>query len=310
MVISSDADFAIEGWTGEGSPTTPYMIEWIEFTSAFDDACIRISDTRAYFKIMNCSFAPPTMAHAILMNNVSNGQILYSTTNANAYIINAQASSDLAISHLTIPHTLIVMDQSWQCTISNCHVDTAPGDGVYLTGCSQMTVEGCELTNNAASGISLMDTGETTITGNRVQDNGMEEIFISGDSSGNYIYNNEIHTGLEGVRDNGYSNTWDNGVSIGNWWSDYSGTGTYTISGTAGSQDRYPRGPTSTEPPILPTTPNTNTETLPTTPGTPTPGQVLITSFAPMSLPIRVMLVLSIGVSYGALVILYIKRLR
>jgi len=36
-------------------------------------------------------------------------------------------------------------------------------------------------------------------------------------------------------------NYWDDGVSLGNYWSDYSGAGTYTIGGSAGSVDRYPQ---------------------------------------------------------------------
>ncbi|GAG96993.1 unnamed protein product [marine sediment metagenome] len=43
-------------------------------------------------------------------------------------------------------------------------------------------------------------------------------------------YNAENNALDNGKRD---SNIWDDGVSVGNWWSDYDGTGTYEIMGWA-----------------------------------------------------------------------------
>jgi len=40
--------------------------------------------------------------------------------------------------------------------------------------------------------------------------------------------------------DEGTDNQWDDGISKGNAWSDYSGTGTYPVDGTANSIDHYP----------------------------------------------------------------------
>jgi len=312
MIITSDADFATEGWTGDGSPGNPYTIEWLEFTSSIDDACISISNTAAHFRIVNCFFNPSNFAYAIKLNSTSNGQIEYSTTGSNIFGISIFFSYYIALSHLTLDSTCVVMELSSDSNVSYCNIDSAPGDGVYLWDCSDITVQGCEITSCSATGIALETTSGTTISENIVEGNFLEQIYIYGFSTGNRIFNNEIHTGLTGVRDNGIDNTWDNGVSIGNWWSDYGGTGPYIITGTAGSIDHYPRGLSSTEPTIYPTLPTTSTTTTGTTTASPTPGagELLITNFAPLNLTTRVVLVLSIGMLYGGLVVLVIKRLR
>lgn len=53
----------------------------------------------------------------------------------------------------------------------------------------------------------------------------------------NVIYDNKPPD----ARDEGADNTWDDGVSTGNYWADYSGTGSYSISGSAASVDCYPQ---------------------------------------------------------------------
>ncbi|MHA2263904.1 MAG: NosD domain-containing protein [Candidatus Thorarchaeota archaeon] len=56
------------------------------------------------------------------------------------------------------------------------------------------------------------------------------------------IYGNQIGWNLFGnaADDLGENNTWDDGISIGNAWSDYSGEGVYEIFGTTDSIDRFP----------------------------------------------------------------------
>ncbi len=58
-------------------------------------------------------------------------------------------------------------------------------------------------------------------------------------------YNGESNASDE----EGTDNSWDDGVSLGNYWGDYDGTGVYTIPGSTGSVDRYPRKMTVTIPP-------------------------------------------------------------
>ncbi|MFW9804673.1 MAG: NosD domain-containing protein [Candidatus Thorarchaeota archaeon] len=57
------------------------------------------------------------------------------------------------------------------------------------------------------------------------------------------IYNNTFDNYDENAHDErGFNNIWDDGISLGNVWSDYNGsTEVYEIPGSSGSIDRYPR---------------------------------------------------------------------
>ncbi len=81
------------------------------------------------------------------------------------------------------------------------------------------------------------------ITYNRLIEN--EEYGIYIESSDNTIFNNTfIDNNLGGssqAYDEGTGNYWYNVVTLeGNYWSDWSGTGSYSIDGSAGSVDLYP----------------------------------------------------------------------
>jgi parallel beta-helix repeat protein len=55
------------------------------------------------------------------------------------------------------------------------------------------------------------------------------------------IYGNKLGWNYVNARDDDNSDIdWDNGVSLGNSWSDYGGSGSYVIPGTTGSVDNYP----------------------------------------------------------------------
>ncbi|MFX0108148.1 MAG: nitrous oxide reductase family maturation protein NosD, partial [Candidatus Hodarchaeota archaeon] len=70
-------------------------------------------------------------------------------------------------------------------------------------------------------------------------------------STRNILYNNTIgHNQGGNAVDNGFDNQWDDGISLGNLWSDYYGNRTtYPIPGVAGSVDRYPIADAS--PPVI-----------------------------------------------------------
>jgi parallel beta-helix repeat protein len=67
-------------------------------------------------------------------------------------------------------------------------------------------------------------------------------------SLNDFVGNAIIHNGIGQATDDGSANFWDDGISEGNHWSNYNGSGVYQIDGSAGSVDNYPvldfgRGP-------------------------------------------------------------------
>ncbi len=103
--------------------------------------------------------------------------------------------------------------------------------------------------NNNTQGIKVyFGSGRNNFSGNVIKNSIEKEFYIYSNSHFNYVFNNTfIGNGLP-AEDNSTNNFWDNGV-IGNSWDNYIGTDLddnrigdtpYNITGTAGSQDRYP----------------------------------------------------------------------
>jgi len=96
---------------------------------------------------------------------------------------------------------------------------------------------------NAVNGFYLEKWlyGDSTLTDNTATGNSEYGVLLGPNSSGDVIFLNVIGpNGVANARDRGSANKWDDDVSLGNYWSDYNGTGVYPIPGTAGSVDRFP----------------------------------------------------------------------
>jgi parallel beta-helix repeat protein len=303
MVITSNADFSSEGWSGDGSQGNPYMIEWLSFTSAINEACIQISDTTAWFRIMNCSFEPTSFANPIVLNNVENGEIMYSSVSGQSLGILLNNANDVTLSYLDLPSTYVIMEQSDVCYVRNCIITAAPGDGIYLNNCNWIGMYDNIISDCAASGISILDSWDCTVRYCTVANNSMYQIEISGDSERNVIYQNELSSPPgDMANDNGNNNSWSSGT-MGNWWSDYDGSGYYYISGSAGSVDYYPSGPSSG-------TTTTGSQTNPTAPVV-SPGAAIVEVWEPMDINTRIVFVLSVVLSYCAIIIIaFMIRVR
>ncbi|MHA1961554.1 MAG: NosD domain-containing protein [Candidatus Thorarchaeota archaeon] len=108
------------------------------------------------------------------------------------------------------------------CTITENHIYLNTGSGITSQYFAQLI--NCTIVNNAIY--------NNTLFGIDIQD-----------GSGNTVYGNALGWNEEGnAFDDGSDNTWDDGVSIGNWWSDYTTAqgNTYNITGGAESLDRFP----------------------------------------------------------------------
>ncbi len=73
ITITSNADFASQGWPGNGTESNPYVIEGLNITTSGN--CISISDTTVYFVIRNCLLTGGRNWHGVSLDNVINGRI-------------------------------------------------------------------------------------------------------------------------------------------------------------------------------------------------------------------------------------------
>jgi parallel beta-helix repeat protein len=86
------------------------------------------------------------------------------------------------------------------------------------------------------------DGGNCTITDNWILYNTEYGIKLDDSTSENFIFNNSLGwNGISNAVDDGIGNLWDFGDETGNYWHDYSGSGWYTIPGSAESIDHYPQ---------------------------------------------------------------------
>ncbi|MFW9769298.1 MAG: NosD domain-containing protein [Candidatus Thorarchaeota archaeon] len=119
---------------------------------------------------------------------------------------------------------------------------------------------------NCESGIEMIMANNPRISDCTVSNTIEYGIYLGEGSSGATIEENYLGpTEGSNAYDSGDGNSWDNPVSlIGNYWSDYEGSGWYYIPGSAGSIDHYPMIYT---PPTITTTTTTGstTTTTPTT---------------------------------------------
>jgi parallel beta-helix repeat protein len=125
--------------------------------------------------------------------------------------------------------------------------------GILLENSDSSTVEK-NTCNNNWHGIDLYKSDFCNITYNLLQENERYGIDTSSDSDNNNIHHNNFADnnlvgGTSQARDEGTNNYWyDTEILEGNYWSDWSGIGSYSIDGPASSVDLFPLD----EPTLLP----------------------------------------------------------
>ncbi len=229
IVINSDTDFVSLSLSGNGTALYPYMLSDLVIQG---ETCISISDTSSYFKIENCTLLGNQ--YGIFLHNVSNSILILNSINASVAIRIDHSNNCTVIDNTVIlgqlslqssSHCLIqnnsmtCMEISYCTNISICnHTLYGPDIGIYLTHC-----DGINIINNTLG-----------------RDYGW---FLTLDNCFNcLVFRNNLasYSDITAIDLDGANNTWDDGISQGNGWYDYNGTGTYSIPGDSGSVDRYP----------------------------------------------------------------------
>lgn len=152
---------------------------------------------------------------------------------------------------------------SENCTLISNIAANNTDSGFYFGNSTGCTLTSNTATGNTYEGFFLWQTVNSTMTSNTATGNKYDGFFLSfsyycmltrNNAMGNAHYGfylsdswvcklflNRIGpNGRANALDYGMDNTWDDGVSLGNYWSDYSGIGVYPIMGMGNSEDRFP----------------------------------------------------------------------
>ena len=156
--------------------------------------------------------------------------------------------------------------------------------GIYLhdskiidsVGIGVVTGIGGEIIGNTISGnggIGLrVDGRDVTISDNTFENNGGYAILMGYKSTSNFVHHNNFinnnPTGSSQSYDNGTGNIWyDQDTMEGNYWSDYSGSGTYDVNGQGSVVvDNYPFNSPILFPRVIPSSSTSSTAPTSTTP--------------------------------------------
>jgi hypothetical protein len=222
--IDSNSDFAVLSNTGVGTRTDPYVIDGLVISTS-SGPCINVTDTTAYFIISNCILESGSDDPVILFDNVENGQVILCEIKGGASGVEFLNSLDCSISNTTIFGCWfgVHMNLAINCTVTFSRI-SSNHRGLLFESSSQLQVVNNSIYSNSVNGLEFAwQADNNTVFGNSFGWNGRPVPLEA----------NAI--------DHGNYNRFDDGINIGNDWTDFNGTTPYTILGTSGTNDSFPQ---------------------------------------------------------------------
>ncbi|MGY5872322.1 MAG: NosD domain-containing protein [Candidatus Thorarchaeota archaeon] len=210
---------------------------WYGFRLANSISCTLINNT-AFANLMG--FYMGGSDNGTLMNNTA------SSNSINGFVVLSCHNSLLTDNTAIGNATGFFLDFSDNCTLTYNTASSAPRVFYEINGFYLQDMDYCTLTHNTAfsnsrDGFNINSSNNCTLMHNTAFSNQRNGITLRFSSDNTTLYLNQLgNNGESNALDDGENNTWDDGVSQGNYWLDYSGNGTYPIPGNAGSVDHYP----------------------------------------------------------------------
>ena len=211
--IDDDLDFAsqasIEGWSGNGSDTNPYIIENYDIDAEGAGNAIYIGNTTVYFIIRNCelyntsyqSSAAYSRGSGITLYNVQNGRVENNILrdNPDDEGIYLEQSSYNTLFNNTVFNNYygITLYYSINNEICENNISSSASYGIYFWNASNNDVLNNTVSNNGDAGIRLYEySSNNLIKNNTIASNSGTGLYIQ-----SYCVNNTIE--LNDVLDSG-----------------------------------------------------------------------------------------------------------
>lgn len=240
IIVDSNQDFEGLSLGGTGAEGSPYIIERLRIVSTgFQNSSISVSHTSAHLIIRDCYVETDWVG--IEIRDVAEGTVR---------IVN-----NTCISHSGEGAGIVVWGMQ-NCTIVGNRCSHL-AQGIHLNEAGRCYIASNNVTDNDYQGINIRYSHSNTITDNIIANSSQHGLALVGTSSHNVIHHNEfLKNGNEATYridgeprgeltsqgfDEGNNNTWyDAAKEEGNKWSDYSGSGSYSMDGPSNSVDLYP----------------------------------------------------------------------
>lgn len=238
--IESNSDLMNYASNGSGIQSDPFIIERLSITATgFQNAAISIRYTTAYFVVKDCFIESEYLGIQCWGIAAGTGLILNNTCISTSWEGGGIAAVELL-----------------NCTIeqNRCR---GFGQGIHLNHADRCTITGNNISDSTYQGINIRYSSNNVIAYNRIENSSQHGLVFVGTSRFNTVYQNifadngqvDTYT-IDGERsgnltsqgyDEGSNNLWyHEEQEMGNWWSDYPGSGSYLIDGPANAVDLYP----------------------------------------------------------------------
>ncbi len=160
------------GWPGEGSQATPFLIDNYEVNATGNSYGIYIKNTNVYFEITNC-YLHGASTYQIYLYNVSNGTVFNTTTDGGSGGIILNIVSDTVIENNTVSnaYTGISGYNSNRVSFYGNKVLNPQSDGIYITNGGENKVENNSVYGSSSTpyrGIYIWGSSGTTNTADNV----------------------------------------------------------------------------------------------------------------------------------------------
>ncbi|MFX0122589.1 MAG: NosD domain-containing protein [Candidatus Hodarchaeota archaeon] len=266
LTIHGNADF--RGFPGSGTSNDPYRIEGYNIIDP-RETLISISDTDAYFSLSDNNLdGMMVTAWGINLNNVSHGTIRDNHVIRAGDGIALYFSDNNVVTDNTLLYCLangIRLENTTDNNLITNNIIRFNGAGIWIgNSCEDNYFSNNEIKGNSVGIALTTDSGigfndNNTIFQNFVIENFGHGILLEAESDENHVSNNLIF-GNEGVGlsigsasdsntiiSNDFSDNNINCIDDGanndftkNYWDDWTGKGSYSIKGSAGSEDMSP----------------------------------------------------------------------
>jgi hypothetical protein len=227
ITIADESDFTLYGFTGAGTAEDPYIIQNLGIVSNMYCISIDLSYEDVHFEIRNC----------YLRSTGDYVSCVYIRDSVN-FSLNGLYVEDGTYG--------INLERCQFANITACRVFDA-GTNYHMQGCEYIEMESC-VSAAGTTGVDISNTYMSEYVNNRFYSNTNLGMLIENYSHNNTIYGNYFGWNVpllealepEYVEDNGHNNSWDDGVSQGNYYSDDDGSGLKEIPGDADAVDYFP----------------------------------------------------------------------